>query len=398
VLRRPVIGLSTTLVTVLAAALTSLATAPTAAAADRDCGDFRSQRDAQVFFLNAGGPHSDPHRLDSDGDGIACETNPAPYYYGTTPPGGGGGGGEQTPEPQVTVVQSTVRVAVAPTQRIAGESFRITATVRPATSRKVVLQRRVDGRWRSFASATTNGNGVTSRVFSAPRATVAYRAVAEQATKGTKKYTAATSDARTLRVQRQRVTLSFADRTVDHGRRVTAVVRATPVRAGRRVALQVRANGAWRTVRTAAFDRRGRTTVAVAPALGRSTYRAVAMRHHGAAAQPSGTAVVTASDGTAPPAPYDLVAVPGDGSVSLSWSRVAPTDFSHHEVWVRTSETDWSVVATTNEATYDVAELTNGVAHTFTVTSVDRAGNRSATATAVTATPTAPVLPPRLVG
>jgi endonuclease YncB( thermonuclease family) len=57
-----------------------------AEAADRDCGDFASQRAAQLFFLKAGGPRQDPHRLDSEGDGIACETNPAPYYYGTTLP------------------------------------------------------------------------------------------------------------------------------------------------------------------------------------------------------------------------------------------------------------------------------------------------------------------------
>lgn len=45
-------------------------------AADMDCGDFATQAAAQSFF-NAAGP-GDPHRLDSDGDGIACESNPCP--------------------------------------------------------------------------------------------------------------------------------------------------------------------------------------------------------------------------------------------------------------------------------------------------------------------------------
>jgi hypothetical protein len=40
---------------------------------DRDCGDFRTWREAQDFFLANGGPSSDPHRLDADNDGIACE-------------------------------------------------------------------------------------------------------------------------------------------------------------------------------------------------------------------------------------------------------------------------------------------------------------------------------------
>ena len=43
---------------------------------DRDCGDFSSQAEAQAFFEAAGGPASDPHRLDSDSDGEVCESLP----------------------------------------------------------------------------------------------------------------------------------------------------------------------------------------------------------------------------------------------------------------------------------------------------------------------------------
>lgn len=38
---------------------------------DRDCGDFRTWQDAQSFYESAG--PGDPHRLDGDRDGIACE-------------------------------------------------------------------------------------------------------------------------------------------------------------------------------------------------------------------------------------------------------------------------------------------------------------------------------------
>jgi len=38
---------------------------------DRDCSDFATQAEAQAFFIAAG--PGDPHRLDRDGDGIACE-------------------------------------------------------------------------------------------------------------------------------------------------------------------------------------------------------------------------------------------------------------------------------------------------------------------------------------
>jgi hypothetical protein len=43
---------------------------------DRDCPDFRTHAEAQAFFLAAGGPGRDPHRLDADHDGVACETLP----------------------------------------------------------------------------------------------------------------------------------------------------------------------------------------------------------------------------------------------------------------------------------------------------------------------------------
>jgi len=40
---------------------------------DRDCGSFPNSGAAQRFFIDAGGPQNDPHDLDRDGDGYACE-------------------------------------------------------------------------------------------------------------------------------------------------------------------------------------------------------------------------------------------------------------------------------------------------------------------------------------
>lgn len=44
--------------------------------ADRDCGDFATHAEAQTFFESQGGPASDPHQLDQNGDGVACESLP----------------------------------------------------------------------------------------------------------------------------------------------------------------------------------------------------------------------------------------------------------------------------------------------------------------------------------
>ena len=43
---------------------------------DRDCKNFATQAEAQAFFIAAGGPASDPHRLDRDKNGLACESLP----------------------------------------------------------------------------------------------------------------------------------------------------------------------------------------------------------------------------------------------------------------------------------------------------------------------------------
>jgi endonuclease YncB( thermonuclease family) len=69
----------------LTAGLAIVGQAPASAFSDRDCGDFPSQAAAQNFFLQAGA--GDPHRLDDDGDGVACESNPCPCIgRGSTAP------------------------------------------------------------------------------------------------------------------------------------------------------------------------------------------------------------------------------------------------------------------------------------------------------------------------
>jgi len=73
--RLPLLAAVATITALLFAALPS-----SAIANDKDCKDFRTQRAAQIFFLKHGGPSRDPHRLDGDNDGVACEDNPCPCY------------------------------------------------------------------------------------------------------------------------------------------------------------------------------------------------------------------------------------------------------------------------------------------------------------------------------
>jgi len=45
----------------------------------RNCASYESADEAQRDFLARGGPERDPRGIDPDGDGFACEWDPAPY-------------------------------------------------------------------------------------------------------------------------------------------------------------------------------------------------------------------------------------------------------------------------------------------------------------------------------
>lgn len=80
-MRRPL------LLTALIALSVLVPSAPAAAqTTDRDCSDFANQAAAQDFFVGAGGPDSDPHQLDGDRDGVACESVPCPCRTASTEP------------------------------------------------------------------------------------------------------------------------------------------------------------------------------------------------------------------------------------------------------------------------------------------------------------------------
>lgn len=59
---------------VLAVTVALAAMGSPASAADKDCSDFSTWKQAQRFYKKHGGPRYDPHRLDADRDGIACES------------------------------------------------------------------------------------------------------------------------------------------------------------------------------------------------------------------------------------------------------------------------------------------------------------------------------------
>ena len=82
---------------------------------DRDCGDFSGWREAQTFFESEGGPQEDPHGLDGDGDGVACQSLPgAPEGASTSEP---------TPTATPALASGPVTVPVAVVPQFAGLPF-----------------------------------------------------------------------------------------------------------------------------------------------------------------------------------------------------------------------------------------------------------------------------------
>lgn len=103
------------------AAGTSLTLAGTASAqdGDLDCPDFPSQAAAQEVYDQ---DPSDPHNLDRDNDGIACEGNPPPSANGTAP---------------TTPVVPTTSPTVRPTETHSATSTQFTSMVTGSQVQKV---------------------------------------------------------------------------------------------------------------------------------------------------------------------------------------------------------------------------------------------------------------------
>ena len=113
---------------------------------DRNCPDFRYQEDAQVFLLPG-----DPHRLDADRDGIACEELPRRSRLGA-PVSPGVPVTSTTPTAALSVreAQGVVRSAL---RRRYGRRFTRGRGYRRACSRQSLLRARCRVSWRYGSSS-----------------------------------------------------------------------------------------------------------------------------------------------------------------------------------------------------------------------------------------------------
>jgi hypothetical protein len=367
---------------------------PAYAIADKDCGDFGSQKAAQEFYLQQGGPQQDPHGLDSENDGVACESNPCPCYYGTQQPGDNP---PAPPPPPPAPVKSAVELSATPAAGITGEKMRLVAQVTPRFSRPIVLQRKAGDRWVKALAGKTSGEGrwvVTGPVF---RKTTTFRVTVPATKRDGKQYTAATSAGETIKTLAQDVNLQLSDGSVIAGDRVIATATARPVRAGRPVVLQKRTSSGWTRVDSDLLNRQGEADFVLdTDAQGNFRYRAVVQRYRGAVPSTSETRelrVSPAPDTTAPAVPTGLTATAGDGSVALDWADVSASDLRGYYVYYATSASGpWSQANATPVTTssYTASGLSNGTPYYFCVRSIDFNGNLSACSTSASATPAPP--------
>lgn len=152
-MRRTIAALATLILA--AGGVVAVAAAPAQARAvahvqmkDKNCSDFPNQAAAQEYFLNHGGPDSDPDGLDAEGDGVACESNPCPCNYSTHGGGGGGGGGG---------THKTAHHVKVHRELVPGSTrFRAAGKVTTFKNGRIQIQRNVKHRgWKYFTSTRT---------------------------------------------------------------------------------------------------------------------------------------------------------------------------------------------------------------------------------------------------
>lgn len=89
---------------------------------DRDCADFPDQAAAQQYFIQQGGPTSDPDRLDGDHDGVACDSLPCPCGADQPPP-------TPIPAPQAEQLRPTrAHFAARVTRVVDGDTIKVRST------------------------------------------------------------------------------------------------------------------------------------------------------------------------------------------------------------------------------------------------------------------------------
>ena len=90
-------------------------------------------------------------------------------------------------------------------------------------------------------------------------------------------------------------------------------------------------------------------------------------------------------DSVAPSPPTGLIAIAGDGQVTLQWTAAAPDNNSGNAGYMIYK--NGAYLASTSNTSYTVTGLTNNIAYTFKVLTYDVAGNQSAFTSEVSATP-----------
>jgi Excalibur calcium-binding domain len=137
----------------LLAAAILLASPSAASAADLDCSDFATQEEAQENLLPG-----DPHGLDGDGDGVACESLPSGGPTGGGARGGSGGRAAAPPPPPPRLDKAAARRAAERKARKYGRrSSRVGGVDLRGCGR--VSRHRVDCR---FLARGRNGARITS--------------------------------------------------------------------------------------------------------------------------------------------------------------------------------------------------------------------------------------------
>jgi alpha-tubulin suppressor-like RCC1 family protein len=164
---------------------------------------------------------------------------------------------------------------LTPSTAITAESVAAAGKLPGVSSRLVQVQLRSKNSWVTLAQTTTSSTGSYATSFPAPAiGSYAVRALAQQVRTSGKLHGQVVTDAKTLRVVAQTVSLSLP-KTLVQAAAVTATAKFAPARPGRAVALQVLESGVWTPLATGSQSSNGTASFTLTAATpGTYSYRA----------------------------------------------------------------------------------------------------------------------------
>jgi arylsulfatase A-like enzyme/chitodextrinase len=120
-------------------------------------------------------------------------------------------------------------------------------------------------------------------------------------------------------------------------------------------------------------------------------FRITSVDTHGNESVPSNTISTTPIGDRIPPGtPTEITAMPGNGTIQLSWTANSEADFSHYLIYRKIGTSNFTLHVTQSSPSFLDTGLVNGEDYQYSITAVDTSSNMSPASSGITASPILP--------